>query len=121
MTVVSRMFNGSTFTFASSAVGKLVSMSFKKGGSWVEVTQPEDANKLYELGQSDLEVQLKFKGGGAGSLVPGTKGTAAIVWKDGTTSTCPGSWMVGPISVEGSWDNPLTSSVELRPTVPDTA
>jgi hypothetical protein len=114
-----RMFNGSTFSFGGTPVGKLIGISYKHGGAWVDVSEPEDLNKLYELGQSDLEVQLKFKGGAAGGLVPKTKGSATITWKDGTTSPCPGTWMVGPISVSGDHDNPISSTAELRPTVPD--
>jgi hypothetical protein len=120
MAVVSRMFNGSTFSFASAAVGKLIGIAFKQGGAWIDVTEPEDANKLFEQGQTEIDVQLRFKGGAAGSLTHKAKGVAAIVWKDGSTTTCPGTWMVGPKSVEGSWDAPISSTVELRPTVPDT-
>lgn len=120
MAVVSRLFNGTTFSFGSTPVGKLIGISYKKGGSWIDVSEPEDANKLFELGQSELDVQLRFKGGAAGNLTPGDKDTAAIVWKDGSTTPCPGTWMVGPIGVEGSWESPLSSTAELRPTVPDT-
>jgi hypothetical protein len=118
MTAVSRMFNGSTFNFASSAVGKIIGISYSEGGTWVDVTQPEDLNKLSELStQADLIVKLKFKGGN--SLVRAAKGVAAIVWKDGTTTACPGTWQVGPREVTGDWDAPITSTAELKPTVPD--
>ena len=115
-TPASRMFNGSSFTFASSAVGKIVGMSFKIGGTWVDVTEPEDANKLFEQGQPELEVKLKFKGGT--TLVQGAVGAAAIVWNDGTSTSCPGTWQVGPVEYTGDWDAPITSTAELRPTVP---
>ena len=121
MATISRMFNGSTFTFDGSAVGKLIGISYKEGGNWVEVTEPEDLFKLYELGQADLQVQLRFKGGAAGGMTYGHKGAAAITWKDGSTTSCPGTWIVGPKEVEGSWDAPITSTRELRPTVPDSA
>jgi hypothetical protein len=120
MATVSRMFNGSTFSFGGTPVGKLIGISYKEGGSWIEVTEPEDLVKLYELSKADLQVQLKFKGGAAGNLTYGAKGAAAITWKDGSTTPCPGTWMVGPKDVEGSEDNPISSTRELRPTVPDT-
>lgn len=119
MAVVSRMFNGSTFSFGGTPVGKLIGISFRQGGNWVEITEPEDANKLFEISQADFAITLRFKAGAAGGLTYGAKGDAAIVWKDGSTTTCPGKWMVGPKDVEGGWDNPISSSVELRPTVPD--
>ena len=114
--MASRMFNGSTFTFNSSAVAKLVGLSYKRGGQWVDVTVPEDLNKLFELGQTEIEVTLKFKGGC--SLAFKAKGTAAIVWSDGTASPCPGTWQVGPQNPDGNWDAPITDTCTLRPTVP---
>jgi len=114
----SRLFNGTTFTFASTAVGKLVGMSYRAGGNWIDVSYPTDLNKLFEMtSQLELEVKLKFKGGT--SLTTGTKGTTAIVWKDGTTTNCPGTWQIGPVEVTGDWDAPITSTAEARPTIPD--
>ncbi len=113
----SRMFNGSTFSFNGAPVARLVGMSYKLGGQWVDVSQPEDLNKLYELGQTDIEVALKFKG--HCWLAFKTKGTAAIIWSDGATSSCPGTWQVGPVNPDGNWDAPITDSCTLRPTVPD--
>jgi hypothetical protein len=117
--MTTRMFNGSTFTFASVSVPKLIGISYRIGGQWVDVSCPDDVNKLFELGQHELEIRLRFKKGGAGALTTGTKGTAAIVWTDGSTSTCPGTWQVGTIEQQGDFDGPITSTAELRPTVPD--
>jgi len=111
------MFNGSTFTFSGTPVGQLVGISYRAGGAWVDVSYPEDLNKLFEQGQTELEVRLKFKGGT--SLSPKAKGVAAIIWADGSSSSCPGTWQVGPVECTGDWDAPITSTAELRPTVPD--
>jgi hypothetical protein len=111
----SRMFNGSVFNFNGSAVTKLAGLSHKQGGAWVDVTVPEDLNKIFEMGQTDLEIRVKFKG--RCSLTFKAKGTCSITWSDGTTSPCPGTWQVGPIEDSGDWDAPVTGSVELRPTV----
>jgi hypothetical protein len=119
MPAASRMFNGTTLAFNGSAVTKLVGLSFRAGGAEVDVTQPEDLVKLYEAGQDDLEVNAKFKGGC--TLVRKARGTLAIVWKDGTTSDCPGTWQVMDIETTGDWDAPITGSAKLRPTVPDAA
>jgi hypothetical protein len=112
------MFNGSVFNFAGSPVAKVAGISYKSGGSWVDVTQPADLNKLFELGQTDLTVSLKFKGHCGMTLK--AKGTASITWADGTSDSLPGTWQVGPMTPgEGDIDAPITGAVELRPTVPD--
>jgi hypothetical protein len=111
------MFNGSTFSFSGSSVGKLVGIAYSVGGNWIDVSEPEDLVKLFEFtSQPELSVKLKFKR--QHNLTAGDKGTAAILWSDGTTSSCPGTWQVGPNDKSGDWDSPLNCSVELRPTVP---
>ena len=112
----SRLFNGTTFTFNSSLVGGIVGLDVKVGGNWIEVTMPEDLNKLYEVSpQPDLEIRLRFRG--CHNLVYGAKGTAAIVFSNGYSRTCPGTWQVGPCDFPGAQDAPWESSAELRPTV----
>jgi len=116
--MTTRLFNGSEFLFAGSAVGKLTGLAFKVGGNWVEVTEPADLNKLYELPpQADLAVQLRFKG--CHTLTSGSKGTAAITFSNGFTATCPGTWQVGNFEYTGDHDAPWSSTAEARPTVPD--
>ena len=119
MSATHRYFNGATLTFKGTAVTKIVGISYKNGGQWIDVTQPEDANKLYELSpQPDFEVQVKYKG--ACSLTRGDRGTLAIAWSDSSTSECPGTWQCGPIDKSGDWDAPITGSVTFRPTVAST-
>lgn len=117
-TPVSRMFNDSVLNFNASAVTQVVGIAVSEGGTWVDVTQPEDANKLFEIStQPDFACKVKFKGGCA--MTQGQKGALSITWKNGLTTTCPGTWQVGPINNSGDWDAPITGDVELRPTVPD--
>ena len=113
--MASRMWNGTVFTFGS-AVLRMVGLAYKQGGAWVDVSQPEDVNKLFEVGQTELVVNIKFKG--LCSLVAKAKATASIAWANGTTISLPGTWQVGPIEDTGDFDAPVTGSVELRPTVP---
>ena len=113
----SRMFNGSIFNFGGSPVLKLAGLSHSQGGQWIDVTTPEDLNKIFEVGQTELAIKLKFKG--RCSLPFKAKGAASITWSNGTTSPCPGTWQVGPIEDSGDWDAPVTGTAELRPTVPD--
>jgi hypothetical protein len=115
-----RLFNNDiTVTFNNSAVGKLVGLSYRVGGNWIDVTEPADLNKLYELSnQSDLQLQLKFKG--CHSLTEKTKGTLAIASVSNNFSrSCPGTWMVGNFEYSDDWDAPWQSTAEARPTVPD--
>jgi len=111
------MFNGSVLTFASAAVARVVGLSYKAGGAWVDVSEPADLNKLFELGQADLSLNVKFKGHCA--LVPGAKGAMSIAWADGTSTTAPGTWQVGPIEDTGDFDAPISGTAELKPTVAD--
>lgn len=118
MPAVTRMFNGTVLTFGT-AVTKLGGLSYSIGGAWVDVSQPEDANKLFELGQKDLALRARLKG--LCTIAPGTKNTLSIAWSDGTTTNAPGTWQAGPVENTGDHDAPLTSTIEFRPTVPDSA
>lgn len=113
-----RLFNGTTVTFGGASVGKLVGLSYRVGGNWIDVTEPADLNKLYELStQSDLQLQLKFKG--CHTLTEKAKGAIAITFSNGFTRSCPGTWQVGNFDFSGDWDAPWQSTAEARPTVPD--
>jgi hypothetical protein len=116
---MSRLFNGTVVMFAGASVGaKLVGISYKVGGNWIDVTEPADLNKLYELSnQPDLQIQLKFKG--CHGLTENAKGTLAITFSNGYTRACPGTWQVGNFDFSGDWDAPWQSTAEARPTVPD--
>ena len=117
-TPASRIFNGSVFNFSSSPVAGIVGISYKEGGNWIDVTMPADLNKLWQIStQPDFAVSLKFKGGSAAALTYAATGAASITWSDGTTTSCPGTWTVGPMEVQGDWDAPITSTRELRPTI----
>jgi hypothetical protein len=119
-TPITRLYDGTTATFNSAAVGDLIGLSYKIGGNWVDVTDPADANKLFEIPpQSEIELQLKFSG--CHALVKGTKGTLAITASNGFTFTCPGTWQVGPCNFSGDRGAAWQSTAELRPTVPDGA
>jgi hypothetical protein len=111
------MFNGSVLNFAGSPVTRVVGMRYRTGGAWVDVSEPEDLNKLFEMGQTELVLNVQFKG--HCGLTSKAKGVVSITWADGTTTSAPGTWQVGPIDDGGDWDAPITGSAELRPTVPD--
>lgn len=113
-----RLFNGTTVSFGEAECGKLAGLAYRVGGNWVDVTEPEDLNKLFELSpQAELALQLKFKG--CHSLTSGTKSALTLSFSNGFTQTCPGTWQVGNFDYSGDWDAPWQSTAEARPTVPD--
>lgn len=109
------MWNGTVLNFNGTAVTKMVGLAHKQGGQWVDVSAPEDAVKLFEMGQTELELRVKFKG--RCSMTFKDKGTISVTWADGGTSYCPGTWQVGPVENTGDHDAPVTGTAELRPTV----
>ena len=119
-TSTNRFFNGSILNFNGTPVLHVVGISYKDGGNWIDVTEPEDLTRIYQLAtQDDLEVQVKYKG--SCTLTRGAVGTLSITWSDGSSSTCSGNWQVGPVDKTGDWDAPVTGSASLRPTVPSAA
>jgi hypothetical protein len=114
------MFNGSSLTF-SAAIARLVGCHYKANGQVVEVTEPEDLNKLFEVGQVDLEVTAKVKRMPAAAVAVGTKDELAVVWADGSTTPLPGTWTVTANGGGGDENSPISGDITFKPTVPDTA
>ncbi len=114
---MARGFNGSTFTLGS-AVGKVIGITRRVNGATIDVTEPDDANKLFEVGQADLEVTIRFAG--VCSLDVGDTGSASIGWADGTTRTLTGTWIVTSVEESGQRDGAIESSATIKPTVAST-
>lgn len=114
--MTTRMFNGSTLTFGT-AVARLVGISYRCGGATIDVSEPADLNKLYEAGQDDLELTARVKR--MPTLARKAKNTITIVWANGDSTTCPGTWQVMDVSGGGDYDGPITGSITFKPTVPD--
>ena len=113
-----RLFNGTILTFNGSPVGGLVGLDYRVGGAWIEVTVPADVVKLFELPtQPDLQLNFKFRG--CHALVNRAKGSMAITFSNGFTSTMPGTWQVGVFGFSADQDASWNSTAEARPTVPD--
>lgn len=115
--MTTRMFNGSTLSLGNSAVSRLVGMQYKIAGNTVDVTEPDDLNKLFEVGQDDLEITAKVKR--IPTAVRGTKSIPVITWADGSNTSLPGTWIVTAVDGGGDWDSPLAGNITLKPTVPD--
>jgi hypothetical protein len=108
------MFNGSTLSFAGD-VSNVIGITYRANGKTVEVTEPEDLYALFEVGTVDLEVTIKLRGG-AGIAVKAT-GELSITWRDGSTSTCPGTWICSAAETSGDQDSAIGGSVTFKPTV----
>lgn len=114
--MATRLFDGTTLTFAGSPAGNLVGLSYSTGGQWQDVTIPSDLNKLFEVAsQPELTVKAKFKQ--CHSLVYGAKGALAIVFSNGFSKTCPGDWQVGPANLDAEQGSDWKSDCEFRPTI----
>ena len=114
LTQKSRMFNGSTLTFNGVAVAKLADCQHKVSGAIIDVTEPGDVMKFYEVGVPDHEVTAKLAGGT--TLAHGATGTLAIVWNNGLTTATPGLWVVTNGDNGGSQDAPITGNATFKPT-----
>ena len=115
MTASSRLFNGSTLTFGSSLT-KLVGITHKSNVQTIDVSQPEDLNKIFEASpQLDYQISAKFKGGT--SVLAGAHGTLSIVWKDGTVTACPGNFVCDSAEVSGDWDAAITGTLTFKPSL----
>ena len=116
--MTTRLFNGSTLSLGNAAVARLIGMQYKIGGDTIDVTEPEDLNKLFEVtAQDDLELTAKVKR--MPTLTRGTKGALTITWADGSTTSPPGTWVVSAVDGGGDQDSPIAGSVSFKPTVPD--
>ena len=112
-----RMFNGSTFTFGS-AVARLEGISYTIGGVTVDVTEPEDALKLYEVvDQPDMEITVKVKR--LPTIARGDTGAAACVWADGSTDDLgSNTWVCTDVTGGGDRNQPLAGTIKFKPTLP---
>ena len=100
-----RLFNGTIFKWGGQPQAGLMGVSVRIGGSWVEVTMPEELLKIHEFWtQPDYAVQLKFRG--CHELAVGDWDTAEVEFSNGFTLELPGYWMIGPIEYSGDQDAP---------------
>ena len=112
--MTTRMFNGTTLSFGSS-VGKVTGITFRVAGEVVDVTDPGDAMKLFEVGQNDIEVSIDLNGGAPPAR--GTKATPTITWADGSSTPTTGNWIVTQSQVTGRQNSRITSQFTIKPTI----
>jgi len=106
-------FNGSTLTFDSASVGRLRSLDFSSSGAKVDVTDSADSEKKYEAGIPDLSLTAEVVGGT--SLSIGDSGALVVAWTDTGSLGSITSAVVTDISVSGSMDGEILSTVTFVP------
>ena len=105
-------FNGTTITIASSAQTDLLSIDYTKEGAKVQVTGADATTKLFVAGIPEEGVTFTVAGGT--TLDVGDTGAVAIAFNDGTAVSLTNS-VVTSISISGSEDSPIVSSITLAP------
>ena len=123
-------FNGTTGTWdpagAATALkfGPIQGITYENATAEVPITGTGDSEHSYKAGLNNESVTVDFLGNPEDStsteLEVGTKGDLAVAWNDGsgtqgTISNC----MIARISMSGSIDNPITSSITVRPSKAD--
>ena len=109
-----RAFNGSTLTFKSTPVAKLIGMQYRSNGTVIDVTEPDDTTKLYEVGQPENEMTATVKR--MPLVAIGDNGALSVVWHDGSTTAFTATWTVTAIGGGGSQDAPISGDITFRRT-----
>lgn len=105
-------FNGSTLSFAGTAVGTLIGLTVDTSAAEVDVTASGDTVKSYESGIPDPSIQVEVIGGTV--LAVGSKGSVGIAWNDGTTTGTLTKGVVTKSSVKGTKDGSIDGSYTIR-------
>lgn len=106
-------FNGTTITFPTAAIAELRSVSYSVGGATVDVGASDDTAALFVNGRDDVEVTVEIVGGT--TLSRGDTGAVTISWFDGTSDTLTNA-VITQVTVSGSMDGDITTSVSLKET-----
>ena len=110
-----RNFNNSTATLGGTSQGKVTKIQLNANGAKIDVFEPGDLCKLYELGTKDYTVSLSL----AGSTPPtlGATGALAITKGDSTTLTVPAvPFQCMSVTTSGSQDGKWEGTAEYAPT-----
>ena len=111
-------FNGATLTFATVAVGPMRSISVDDTAPEANTTGADDSAATAKGGVPKLTITVEVVGGV--TLSPGDIGALAVAWGDIGTSTLgtinPAE--VGSVSMTGSMDGEVTSTVTFFQSAP---
>ena len=110
------MFNGTTFSFGS-AIARLMGISYTIAGETVDVTEPEDLLKFFEVvDQPDMEVSVKVKR--LPTVHRGDTGAISITWADGSTDGLGShNWVCTDEGGSGDRNQPISGTLKFKPTL----
>lgn len=105
-------FDGSTITFAGSAIGKVRSIDFSDEANEVDVTSLDDAVHGFVSGIPSLECTVEVLGNPA--IARGDTGALSITWFHGGTDAI-GSAICTAKPATGSLDGEITTTYTFKP------
>jgi hypothetical protein len=108
--------SGSTFTYGSSAIGSIVSISFSNQADDIDTTSLSDSSHLHEAGQTDPEVTVELVGTPHTSLSIGVTGSVNIAWANGITSTFATCVVMGH-EVSGAVGDKIATTITFKRSV----
>ena len=107
-------FNGAAVTFptTSNSIGSLRGISYDETAAEVDVTASDSTSQTFVAGIKQAELSLDLVGGSTlATASTGTEGQLDITWKDtGTIGSLTKAVLTG-ISVAGSMDGEITSTL----------
>ena len=109
---MSRIAQGSTFTFGDSTALVIKSIDFKNSAKEVDVTGIADLETVYELGTTDKTTTIETLG--PPDIEVGDTGTISIGFGDSTAES-KGSFVCKEAAVKGSVNGELTTSYTFLP------
>ena len=108
-------FNGTKLLWPSTSEsgGGISDVTHNQSGADVQIGGSTSAGYEYETGLTDESVEISLVGGT--TIIKGATGKATVKWNDGSSNTLIEKAVVMSVSKTGSVDNPITSSITLRP------
>jgi hypothetical protein len=107
-------FNGTTISFASETTTPLLSIDYGSSGAKVQTSGSDDTQKTYVSGVPDDTITYSVVG--STSTEVGDTGAVAITFSDDTTPSITfSSGVCVEVSISGSEDSPITSTVTVVP------
>lgn len=106
-------FNGSTISFGAGGQTPLRSITFDNGGAMVDVSGAGDSQKTYVCGLDDIKTTYVIVG--STTLARGSTGAVVVAWNDGDDDGSITSAVISSVSVSGSMDGEILTTIECVP------
>lgn len=110
-----RNFNGTTFTLGGTTQGFITGLTVNRGGAKIDVYQPGDLLRLFELGIPVASISISLRGIGTQPTL-GASGAPAVALGNGNTLTIPGTdWQTMSVNFSGREDGAWEGTAEYGP------